>query len=331
VWCETLVNNGGIIGNLRQAPWKWLLVPGFLLSTTWAAWRLLRRSRPDIVHAHWLLPQGFIAALLSRFDRWPPPLVVTCHGSDLHALNGSWLQMAKRFVARGAASMTVVSSAMLAQLERAGIDPRVAVIAPMGVDLADRFRPNPETVRQRREILSVGRLVHGKGVARLVEVMVSVVKKHPDARLVIAGSGPEEDALRARVAALQLQEHVRFLGAVPQAQLPMLYQQATVFVAPFTPGVQEGLGLVVVEAAACGCPVVVGDLPAMREIVSDGTIGTLVPVDDAAALADAVCAVLDGPGETFEQALERARAVARFDWAQCADAYAGLLASQVRT
>ncbi|MHB8424930.1 MAG: glycosyltransferase [Gammaproteobacteria bacterium] len=63
---ETLVNNGGIVTNLRRQPWKWLLVPGFLLKQAWATWRLIQCLRPDVMHAHWLLPQGLLIAVLGR-------------------------------------------------------------------------------------------------------------------------------------------------------------------------------------------------------------------------------------------------------------------------
>src|SRR5690606_26031112 len=61
---ETLVNDGGIVTNLRRASWKYLLVPGFVLIQAWQAWRLVSRRRVDVIHAHWLIPQGLIAALL---------------------------------------------------------------------------------------------------------------------------------------------------------------------------------------------------------------------------------------------------------------------------
>jgi phosphatidylinositol alpha-mannosyltransferase len=75
--------------------------------------------------------------------------------------------------------------------------------------------------------------------------------------------------------------------------------------------------------------VVAGDLPAIRDVISGPGVGVLVPVDDESALVEAVCAVLAAPQETFDQIQQRARAVARFDWTQCARAYGDLLAAQV--
>ena len=83
---QTLVNDGGIVTNLKRQPWKWLLVPSFILGLFWSTWREIRRWRPDVVHAHWLIPQGLVMALLSALSSRTPPYVVTSHGADLFAL-----------------------------------------------------------------------------------------------------------------------------------------------------------------------------------------------------------------------------------------------------
>ena len=110
---QTLVNDGGIVTNLKRRPWKWLLVPSFILGLFWSTWREIRRWRPDVVHAHWLIPQGLVMALLSVLSSRTPPYVVTSHGADLFALRAWPLPALKRFVARRAAALTVVSKAMV--------------------------------------------------------------------------------------------------------------------------------------------------------------------------------------------------------------------------
>ena len=94
---ETLVNNGGIATNLHRSPWKWLLVPGFLLGQYLAAKQLLKRRRIDVIHAHWLIPQGLIAHRLKR--RTGIPYLVTSHGGDLFGLRGHVLNAMKCRVA----------------------------------------------------------------------------------------------------------------------------------------------------------------------------------------------------------------------------------------
>ena len=79
---ETLVNDGGIVANMSRAPWKWLLLPGFLFGLLWSAWRVITRERPDVVHAHWLIPQGLVIGVLGVLDRRTPPFLATSHGAD---------------------------------------------------------------------------------------------------------------------------------------------------------------------------------------------------------------------------------------------------------
>ena len=322
---ETLVNDGGIVTNLRKAKWKFLLVPGFVLSQAWSAWHLLRRERVAVIHAHWLLPQGMIAALL----RYLPgsgdvPFLVTSHGADLYALRGRWLQAAKRFVLRRAASVTVVSSAMLDSVSAIGAAPKRIAVEPMGVDLSARFTPVDDESRSPRELLFVGRLVEKKGLRFLLDAFPAVLAHFPEATLSIAGFGPEEATLREQVRALELGANVRFLGGVPQSALPSLYRRAALFVAPFVQaesGDQEGLGLVMVEALGCGCPVIAGDVPAVHEVRQRGGHFTIVDPRDASALVAAIVAAL----ERRQSASDLARSVADFDWSSRADAYGELL------
>ena len=155
---ETLVNDGGIITNLRRKKWKWLLVPSFFFAQWWALLQLCRRARPDVIHAHWLIPQGIIAT----FARTKIPIVVTSHGADLFAMRASlfiWLR--SRVLAR-AAAVTVVSHAMKTRLkiEHPEFD---AQVKPMGVDFSTLFTPGDERDRLLTRILFVGRLVEKKG------------------------------------------------------------------------------------------------------------------------------------------------------------------------
>src|SRR5690606_35474434 len=106
---ETLVNNGGIVTNLQRSKWKYLLVLPFVLSQAWSFRRLLKEDKFDVIHAHWLIPQGFVAAAFQS----KAPFLVTSHGADLYALRGRILERVKQFVARKASALTAVSQAML--------------------------------------------------------------------------------------------------------------------------------------------------------------------------------------------------------------------------
>lgn len=326
---ETLVNDGGIVTNLRNKRWKWLLVPGFVLVQAYQAWRICRRESVDVIHAHWLIPQGVIAGLLQMLAGRTIPYVVTSHGADLYALKGGALTRLKRWVMKRAAAVTVVSKAMVGEVGAIGGSAEGISVLPMGVDMMGTFSPDVTKARSENELLFVGRLVEKKGVGYLLDALPAVRTLRPGIRLKIVGFGPELDALRRKVADLQLEDAITFSGAVSQEDLPAILQSATLLIAPFVKaqsGDQEGLGLVPVEAIACGCPVLIGDLPAVRDIIDDEFVDFLVDPTDRNALARAILDALSNYDIRLKRTeLLRSRLMKRFDWSFVSDKYVKLL------
>jgi glycosyltransferase involved in cell wall biosynthesis len=321
---QTLVNNGGIATNLGRSAWKWLLVPGFLLGQYFAARTLVRTRRIDAVHAHWLLPQGLIASALGV------PFLVTSHGGDLFGLRNRWLNRLKQRVARSSAAMTVVSTAMADEALRLGLSPPAISVLPMGVDLRERFVPAAvAAARTSDELLFVGRLVPKKGLVHLLDALPAVIAKRPSTRLTIVGFGPEEGALRAQAKRLRIDDRVEFAGAVEQRKLPDFFHRAALFVAPFVrdaSGDQEGLPVVLMEAIGCGCPIVVGDVAGVDDLLGEMKSQVCVDPRNAARLAEAIIAALDDPIALVQRTRAiRDRAVACVDWQHIARAYADLL------
>lgn len=327
---ETLVNDGGIVTNLKRARWKLLLVPGFVLGQAWVAWRLMRRERVDVIHAHWLIPQGLIVALLPWLPGRRVPYVVTSHGADLYALKGRLMDGIKRFVARRAAAATVVSSAMRERLAALGVPAAHIHVLPMGVDLSERFTPDPSVPRSQHEILFVGRLVEKKGLRHLIAALPQVLEGVPDAFLTIVGFGPEEAALRQQVHTLGLQAKVHFLGAVAQTRLPALYRRAALFVAPFVQaesGDQEGLPVALMEAVACGCPVVAGDVAGIEDLLGRMKPYICVDARNAEMLASCICSrLIDSSTAGLHAQAVLEEASRRVDWNRIAAGYARLIA-----
>ena len=321
---ETLVNHGGIATNLRRSRWKWLLVPGFLIGQYLAARRLLKRRRVDVIHAHWLLPQGLIARRLQHV--LGVPYLVTSHGGDLFGLRGRALNALKRGVAGSSSAMTVVSSAMRDEAVRVGLQPPRLAVLPMGVDMRERFIPDPAMQRHGDELLFVGRLVPKKGLVHLLDAMPAVLAQRPATTLTIAGFGPEEGALKAQADRLGIEASVKFLGAMAQSELPMLYRRASLFVAPFIrdgSGNQEGLPVVLMEAIGCGCPVLAGDVAGIEDLLGEARGDVCVSPGDSRALATAIIGLLDNPEQARQRAAAIRRAAAdRIDWQNIADGYA---------
>lgn len=289
---EQLAYGGGMLANVRAERWRWLLLPSYLLSLLLHAAWLIGRRDIRIVHAHWIIPQGVVATLLKKIFWWKRiRVVITAHGGDLYSRFGGLAASLMRWSMCEADVLAVVSEAMRAEAIAWGMPEDKVVVASMGVDTQCFLPPAGEAVRARRDIIFVGRLVEKKGVTHLLAALHLLRQRKSAARLRIVGDGPLRPLLEQQVQELGLAEAVDFLGAKPPAEIPAFFQAASLFamtsvVAPN--GDQEGLGLVLAEAMACGCPVVAHELPAVRDLVRHEETGLLTPQNDSPALADAI-------------------------------------------
>jgi phosphatidylinositol alpha-1,6-mannosyltransferase len=177
------------------------------------------------------------------------------------------------------------------------------VLSP-GVDTA-RFVPAPpdERVREalgwsgRMVVLTVARLQKRKGHDRLIDAVGLLRDRWPSLLYAIVGEGEERQALEARVAETGLGDNVRFHGALADTNLIPAYQQCDLFALPnrTVEGDFEGFGMVLLEAQACGRPVLAGDSGGTNEALQDGESGVIVDCTLATTLAEAIAALLDDP------------------------------------
>ncbi len=214
---------------------------------------------------------------------------------------------------------------------------RMAQLSP-GVDV-DAFTPEVDGAAVRRRhglgedpvVVCVSRLVPRKGQDVLVAGWPRVLARHPRARLLLVGGGPDEAALRRAVAARGLTGSVVLTGPVPPGQLPEHYAAGDVFAMPCRTrhgGLDvEGLGMVYLEAAACGLPVVAGTSGGAPEAVRDGVTGSVVSDPRSpGAVADAVAALLDDPARARAMGRAgRAWVEQRWSWTSIAGTFARLL------
>ncbi len=321
---EQLIGSGGIVNRVRERRWRLLLVPCLLFAMVLALRRACRQDSFDLVHAHWLIPQGLVAAL-AHGPIHHLPLLCTAHGGDLFALHGDRFRWLRRLIVARSAAVAVVSRYMRDVLAREGAASHKLHVASMGVDLRSHFVPVSSVIRDPRQVLFVGRLVEKKGVRHAIKAFSRVLQRHPDARLTIVGDGPERESLQELVHELELEEQVRLIGARPPADLPALYSAAAIAVVPSVidrGGDQEGLGLVTIEAMGCGCAVVVSDLDAIRDVVSDGETGLVTRAGDETSLAAAIVRLLNEPALRHRLAdAARSHALASFDWQAATERY----------
>ena len=324
---QSLVNNGGIVNNLKTYKWKWLLIPSFILGQYLTIKKILKERKIDVIHAHWLIPQGWIACILAK--EYNIPFVVTSHGGDLFGLQGSILAKVKRRVAEQATAMTVVSSAMQEYLAQVFIKPKILEVIPMGVDLKNRFTPKLQIQRNSNELLFVGRLVPKKGLNYLLLALPHLLKQHPNLHLNIVGFGPEELNLKQQVNFLKLENNVKFLGALTQEKLPELYQKATLFVAPFVRadnGDQEGLPVALMEAIGSGCPAIVGHVAGIEDLLGKEIQEIAVDPINTQELVHGISEALNYPVIAQERAMRiRQNAINLIDWESISKKYANIL------
>ena len=327
---ETLAYQGGMLANLKKNPLKYCLVPFFFFSQLHALKRLLHQQHFDLIHAHWLIPQGLIALTAKFLVKTAPPLLTTSHGGDLFALRGSLARRLKRQVAIHSCAVTVVSRSMSSALAKLEVDQKRINIIPMGVDLQTVFVPPVK--RERTEVLLfVGRLVEKKGLKFLIEALPQILVEYPGVRLRIVGDGQEKNLLQKRVSELGIGNRVDFLGGVKNESLPALYQTSDVVVFPSViadGGDREGFGLVLVEALGCECATVVTDLPAMQDIISDGKTALVVPQYDSQQITEKVLRLLK-ESELRRSLGKRGRryVLQRFDWENVIRQYTDLIHS----
>ena len=285
-----------------------------------AHWRSLSRTFDDydVVNVHGPVPtmsDAFLTFFRSRPRLARPALVYTHHSSiDLPRL-GPLCRLYDDVTARMArvADRTVVTTESYATAMRSKGVPSVEVI-PWGVD-ADRFSADrePRTEGPLR-ILFLGQLRPYKGIS----IAVRAVARHRELELTIAGSGPQEGQLRREVAALGA-TNVRFVGRVPDEDLPGLYRNHEVVVLPSTTRA-EAFGLVLLEGMAAGCVPVASDLPGVRDIA--GPTGLLVQPDDPEELRNRLISLARDPERRQRLASASAVAARGFSWDRVGNRYA---------
>ncbi len=314
---QKLTYSGGIMANLKKNPLNYILIPFLLFFQTIAVYRRLKSDKYQLIHAHWVIPQGFICAIANGLPGvQATPLICTSHGGDLYTLDNFIFRKIKKWTINRCDQFCVVSNAMKKKLTLMGILKEKINIMPMGVDMDNQFRPVSGLRRDDNRLIFVGRLVEKKGVAYLLEAMVEVIKAIPNINLLIAGDGPLRASLEMKSRKLNLDKNVRFYGSVQHHELPYLYSSASIALVPSiiaSSGDQEGLGLVTIEAMSCGCAVIASSLEAIKDVI-DTKSGILVTPGNALALSKKICFLINNPVQRGQMAAKgREKVLLRFN------------------
>ncbi len=301
----------GDVGYDAQQPFEIVRHPGRVYWPTSSIGRRARAlaSRADVVAFGAVVPMNLIGRRLDR------PVVVHTHGFEVAWARLPALRQALRSIGRHASLVTVVSEYCRRYIEDAiagqeqdaiaGHAPRLEMLKT-GVDL-DAFNPDVDggEVRKRfglegRPVVAcISRLVARKGQDQIIKALPAVLREVPDAAVLLVGGGPRKNDLQRLAVRTGVAERVVFAGEVPWHDLPPAYAAADVFAMPARSRLSglevEGLGLVYLEAQACGRPAITGDSGGAPEAVIPGRTGLVVPGLDTSALSRAIVQLLGDP------------------------------------
>jgi glycosyltransferase involved in cell wall biosynthesis len=316
------LDDGGVeVVSFRYAPERWellgygrsleadetvrggaaLAAPLYALGARGAVRRQLARRRYDLVHAHWIVPNGVVAAGAGP----QVPFAIGLHGSDVFLAEKRGARTLARWALSRACLLTGCSPELVDRVRALGFPAERSRVIPYGVDVT-AFSPTPERRAIWRQklgipdgaplLLGVGRMATKKGFQVLMEILPRLLGEFPELRVVLAGGG---DLLeRFREAARPWEGRVHFPGAVLRDTLPDLYRAADLFVLPAvhdSKGNVDGLPNVILEAMASGLPVVASGISGIPLAVEDGRTGRLVPEKDPEALLGALRGLLADP------------------------------------
>lgn len=285
----------------------WLLSPLMYLFATIALIKLIRKEKIDLVNAHWILPNGFIAGVAKLFTG--VVVVSTLPGSDVYmAEKNSFFSLLARFATRASDWVTSNSPQLLDDLARINtgdkgeqkklkkkFSPIIYGVYP------DKFKPLTiwkEKIRKELKVpkgdlvvLGVGRLVAKKGFRYLVEAAPSVLKKEKNVTFVIIGEGGQRCELEELAKKLKVYDYFRFPGWADYEKLVHYYNFGDVFILPSVRDEEGNLddqSVSVVEAMACGKPIVTTDFPGYRIVVEEGENGFLLKEKDSKQIANSL-------------------------------------------
>ena len=288
---QRLAYNGGVAFNLANSSFAKLQFPFFMASFFLKALRNVRGK--DLIQAHWI-PAGLIAVILKKLTG--KPVVIFIH----RMVYGNFVTKSINRFVLGNCDFVIFNSSYTMKKTRKLCKVRHSAVIPPSVDMALFKKIARPGVRKKlglrpeqKIIFAIGRFVEKKGLPYLIEAMARLKTKN--AVCVIAGFGPLEKDLKKLVEKKGLQKKVLFAGTVPNREVPLWMNEAAVVVVPSifdSEGETETLGIVAIEALACGKPVIASKVGGLVDVVKDGVSGFLVKEKDSAELAKKIGLVL---------------------------------------
>ncbi|MBD3310418.1 glycosyltransferase [Candidatus Woesearchaeota archaeon] len=309
---QKLAYGSGIPTNLRKSVLAKLQIVPFFLAFLMKTIKVSRKC--DIIHCQWIA-SGFIGLLAGKFTK--KPVVVTVRRVGRRGI----MKMINRYVLKRA-DYVIFNSSYTQKESLKTARPETYSVIHNSID-TDKFRPMKTDLKKelgiegKKMIFSMGLLVEKKGFDYLLKAMPEVLKENKDAVLVIAGGGEQEKELKALSKELGIDDHVKFVGTVSAEKTPEYYNASDLFVLASivdSKGETETLGVVLMEALACGKPVVTTDVGGIPDVVSE-ECGYLVRPKDPGKLSEKINLLLSDKKKAENMGSKgRKRMLKFFDW-----------------
>ena len=319
-YLQKLCYDGGIIPKLKSSWLARVQLPFFLFFLFIRLIKMTANNRFDLIHCHWLIPQGFFCALIKFFRG--TPYLLTAHGGDVYSFKGiPVIPNLIKFALKRSTFCTVNSQATRNQVLKFSKNSSIKVV-PMGVDLKE-FHPGNYNEKFKASfgeknllLLGVGRLADKKGFKYLIEAMPLILQEIPSAKLVIIGFGPQKARLENQIQQLELASSISLIGGKTGKELQDWFASADIFIGPSiitADGDTEGQGVVFLEAMASGTAVIASDVGGIKDAVRDNISGLLVPEKNPQAIAEKVLTLAKN-NQLKEKLIQNALELVRSDY-----------------
>jgi glycosyltransferase involved in cell wall biosynthesis len=267
----------------------YLLLPFFILFSFIKLLQVTKNQKSHIIHAHWVIPNGLTALIVSKIRKIP--LVISLHGSDIFIAKSKWyFRIVAKMIFKNTSFISACSENLLLNAKDLGAPENIKLIA-WGADPEKFFKinnyKNPKFNFRDNEnqtiLLCLGRLVHKKGFSNLIKAMPMILEKNNNIKLVIGGDGPLKKDLEDLSKTCGVENSVIFIGEVKWNEVVLFLNCGDIFIQPSIKdeyGNMDGLPTVILEAMACGLPIIASDIGGISLVVKDCLNGKLVIPDD---------------------------------------------------
>jgi len=318
---QNLCGRSGMIDNVKEGVLVKLQVLTFLFFNIIHS--LTKLKGMDVVHVQWPIPNGLGALFLKKI--YGIHYINTIHGEEVYLSKRYHTLFALKWFVNNSVKTITNSSATLNSCLENNLEKEKLDIIPFGVD-TNFFKPLTISRNENIfQILAVGYLIERKGFEYLIKAVKKVLNKYKNVQLTIVGSGPLEKKLKNIIKELKLDSNAKIMKNVSDEELLYLYNSSDLFVLPSvvdSQGNTEGLGVVLLEAMACGLPVIGSDTGGIPDIIQDCETGLLVPEKDISKLSNAILSLIENKELREKIAVNGYNKVReRFSWEKIAESY----------